>query len=134
MNTYYRNIDGCVLSTIYEFEEEQLSKFKNEFDGVCSYISKTHGWHYRSYITRWIDKTYRLTRKPFDGYTAILQVDFMDDYGELIELNNEDVLNFFGYITNISFDIFKWKFEVFQEELTELRSEMHKFVDDFVKP
>ena len=133
MKTYYKKIDDCALSDIYEFEEEQLSKFKDEFDEVCSVISKAHGWNYRAYISRYVDKTHRMTRKPFDGYTAILQADFTDGDGELVELENEDVLNFFGYITIISFDIFKRKFEVSQERPTELRSEIRRFVEDFGK-
>lgn len=128
MQTYYKNIDRSALLAIYKFEWEQLSNFKNEFDGACFDISKAHGWNYNVYISRKMDKACRLTRKPFDGYTSALQVDFTDNDGNLIELENEDVLNFFENITVISFDIFKRKFKVSQEELTEIKKEIKEFI------
>lgn len=127
MYTCIRIIDQDVLSTIYEYEEQQLYKFKNEFDDLCMNISKLLGCKYIVCIHRWTDITNYSGDKPLDGYTATLQIDFKDDNDNLIEID-ESICTFFENITFISFQYIKQKYMVFQnEELLEVRNSIKQF-------
>ena len=76
MYHYYYEIDESVLADIQEYEDQQLSKFKNEFDCLCLSISSLYSWNYTVSVCRWIDTTDKWLSKQFDGYTATLQADF----------------------------------------------------------
>lgn len=134
MYTYYETIDEHVLVDIYKYEEQQLSKFKSEFDSLCLNISKLHGWNYTACIQRWTDTTFAMWgNHPFDGYSAMLQVDFTDNIGNLVEID-ESVCSFFEYITYVAFHPFKRKYRVFQnEELESIRKEIKQFVCSYEK-
>lgn len=131
MYSFYRKIDEYALACVQEYEEFQLSKFKNEFDDVCLEISNLHGWNYTACVYRWIDKAYRLGNHPFDGYTATLQVDFTDGAGNVIEID-EYVCSFFENITHIAFHPSSRKYKVFQNEHLDLiRTDIQKFARRF---
>lgn len=128
MDTYYKTIDEHVLVDIHKYEEQQLAKFKSEFDSLCLNISKLHGWNYTACIQRWTDTTTKWGNHPFDGYRAMLQIDFTDNTGNLIEID-ESFCSFFEYITCITFYPFRRKYNVFQnEELESIRTEIKQFV------
>ena len=128
MYTYFNAIDERVLSVIYEYEEQQLLRFKSEFDSLCLSISKLHGWNYSVCIHRWTDTADKWVYRPIDGYTATLQIDFTDNNGNVIELD-ESVCSFFENITFIAFDSIKQKYRVFQnEELVDIRIAIKQFI------
>jgi len=130
----YYEIDESVLADIQEYENQQLQKFRSEFDGLCLSVCNSQGWNYNVFIQRWIDKNFRCTwhRKKYDGYSAMLQVDITDSNGDLIEID-EDVFSFFEYITTISFNLFTRKYSVFQnQDLREIRKEIEHFVQRLV--
>ena len=128
MYHYYYEIDESVLADIQEYEDQQLSKFKNEFDCLCLSISSLYSWNYTVSVCRWIDTTDKWHSKQFDGYTATLQADFTDSNGNLIEVD-ENICSFFENITFISFNPILQKYKVFQNEmLVDIRKEIERFV------
>lgn len=134
MVTYFKTIDKHLLAVFYEYEDQQLLKFKREFDRLCSSISKLHGWNYTVRIERWIDNTGNWIKRPLDGYTAMLQVDLTDNNGNLIEMD-EDLSTFFETITYIVFDPIRRKYRVFQnEKLVDIRMEIKRFFNNLEKP
>ena len=131
MYSYFKVIDEHVLADIYEYEEQQLLRFQSEFDSVCLNISKLQGWNYVVSIQRWTDIADKCTGKPLDGYTATLQIDFIDNNGNVVELD-EKICSFFENITFIAFDPIKRKYRVFQnEELANIRTEIKQFICSF---
>ena len=133
MYRYYSEIDASVLAGIQEYENQQLSKFRREFDRLCLSISHLHGWNYTAGVHRWIDTADTWRGRQFDGYTATLQVDFTDPGGNLIEID-ENICSFFENITFISFDPILRKYRVFQNEmLGDLRREIEGFVQGIMK-
>ena len=128
MYHYYYEIDESVLADIQEYEDQQLLRFKNEFDCLCLSISSLYSWNYTVSGCRWIDTTDKWHSKHFDGYTATLQVDFTDSNGNLIEVD-ENICSFFENITFISFNPILQKYKVFQNEmLVDIRKEIECFV------
>ena len=128
MYHYYYEIDESVLADIQEYEDQQLSKFKNEFDCICLSISSLYSWNYTVSVCRWIDTAVKWHSKQFDGYTATLQADFTDSNGNLIEVD-ENICSFFENITFISFNPILQKYKVFQNEmLVDIRKEIERFV------
>ena len=133
MYRYYYEIDESVLADIKEYENQQLSKFKSEFDCLCLRISNSYGWNYTASVHRWIDTTNKWYSKQFDGYTATLQADFTDSHGNLIEVD-ENICSFFENITFISFNPILQKYRVFQNEvLGDIRKETERFVQSLDK-
>ena len=133
MYKYYQQINEDVLSDIKKYEDQQLSEFKTEFDHLCSSIANLYGWNYDINVCRWIDTTYNLKNKPFDGYTATLQIDFTDANGNLVEID-ENVLTFFENITYISFNLFRQKYKVFQcEKLVNIRKDIRRLISSLRK-
>jgi hypothetical protein len=131
MYSYFKTIDEHVLAVVYEYEEKQLLKFKSEFDSLCLSISKLHGWNYVISIHRWTDIADKCVNKPFDGYTATLQIDFIDNIGNVVEFD-ENICSFFENITFITFVPIRRKYRVFQnEELASIRTEMNQFIRSF---
>ena len=131
MYKYFQEIDEHVLACIQEYEDQQLSKFKSEFEHLCSCISGLNSWNYSIIAHRWMDTSDKWRNKQFDGYTATLQVDFSDADGNLIELD-EYVGSFFENITFISFDPFRHTYRVFQnEKLENIRAEIIRFIRNF---
>ena len=134
MYRYYYEIDESVLADIKEYEDQQLSKFKSEFDYLCSSISNLYGWNYTASVHRWIDTTNKWYSKQFDGYTAMLKADFTDSNGNLIEID-ENICSFFENITFISFNPILRKYRVFQNEvLGDILKEIACFVHTLAKP
>lgn len=130
MYHYYSEIDASVLAGIQEYENQQLSKFRREFDRLWLSISHLHGWNYTADVHRWIDTADTRRGRQLDGYTATLQVDFTDPGGNLIEID-ENVYSFFENITFISFDPLLQKYRVFQNEvLGDVRREIEGFAQD----
>lgn len=128
MFRYYCEIDESVFADIQRYENQQLAKFQREFGPLCLSASNSHGWNYTVSIHRWIDTTDKLRSSPFDGYTAMLQVDFADSSGNLIEID-ETICSFFENITFISFIPLLRKYRVFQNEiLRDIRKEIESFV------
>ncbi len=124
----YYEIDEHVLAGIQKYEDQQLSKFKSEYDYLCLSISSLYGWNYNASVYRWIDTTDKWHSKRFDGYTATLQADFTDSNGNLIEVD-ENICSFFENITFISFNPILQKYKVFQNEvLGDIRKEIERFV------
>lgn len=120
-----------MLAVVYEYEEQQLLRFKSEFDSLCLSISKLHGWNCVICIHRWTDIADKCVDKPLDGYTATLQIDFIDNNGNVVELD-EKICSFFENITFIAFDPIKQKYRVFQnEELANIRTAMKQFICSF---
>ena len=133
MYRYYSEIDASVLAGIQEYENQQLSKFRREFDRLCLSISRLHGWNYTAGVHRWIDTADTWRGRQLDGYTATLQVDFTGPDGNLIEID-ENVCSFFENITFISFDPILRKYRVFQNEvLGEIQREIDGFVQGIMK-
>ena len=131
MYRYYHEIDESVFAGIQEYENRQLSKFQGEFDRLCLSISDLYGWNYTVGVQRWIDATNKWKSKQFDGYTATLQVDFMDSEGKPIEVD-ENVCSFFENITFISYHPILQKYKVFQNDaLGSIRKEIERFVQQF---
>ena len=128
MYRYYYEMGESVLADIQEYENQQLLRFRSEFDRLCVSISNLHGWNYTVSIHRWIDKTDKWSSKQFDGYTATLHVDFTDSVGNLIEVD-ENICSFFENITFVSFNPILQKYRVFQNEiLGDIRKEIERFV------
>ena len=129
----YHEIGEHVLAGIQKYEDQQLSKFKSEFDYLCISISNLYGWNYTASVHRWIDTTLKWHSKQFDGYTATLQIDFTDTNGNLIEID-EYICSFFENITFISFNPIRQKYRVFQnEKLEDIRAEIKRFVQNLDK-
>ena len=121
-------IDAHMLADIQEYEDEQLSKFKNEFDCLCLGICKLYNWNYTACVHRWIDAADKWQNRHLDGYTATLQIDFTDNNGNLVEID-ENICSFFENITFISFNPIRQKYRVFQnEELEDIRTEIKQFI------
>lgn len=130
----YYEIDEHVLADIHKYEDQQLSKFKSEFDGLCLSISRLYNWNYAVYVDRWIDTADKYRNKQLDGYTATLQVEFTDTNGSLIEID-ECICSFFENITFISFNPILRKYRVFQNEmLVDIRKEIEHFVQSLGNP
>ena len=128
MYKFYRKIDENTLMGIQKYEGLQLAKFKAELDSLCIGVSKSHGWNYAAHVERWIDMSCKWNRLPLDGYTATLQIDFTDSFGNMVEID-ENVCSFFENITSISFNIFRQKYRVFQnEQLESIRTEVRQFI------
>lgn len=126
-NNYYYEIDEDLLTDIQKYEEQQLSKFKSEFDSLCLSISKLYNWNYTVCVNRWMDTTAKWRNKKLAGYTAILQIDFTDTNGNLIEID-ESICSFFENITFISYNPIRRKYRVFQnEKLEDIREEIRRF-------
>lgn len=120
-------INESVLAAIYEYEEQQLKIFRNKFDSLYLNILKSYGWNYRINIQRWIDDYFKRYIQ-LDGYTAMLQIDFIDDNDKIIEVD-ENVCSFFETITYIRFYPIRRKYEIFQkEELVELPKDIKRFL------
>lgn len=133
MYHYYYEIDEGMLTDIQKYEEQQLSKFKRQFDCLCLSISKLYGWNYIIDVHRWIDTTDKRSNKLLDGYTATLQIDFTDTYGNMIEID-ENICSFFENITFISFISIRQKYRVFQnEKLEDIRAEIRQFIRNIEK-
>lgn len=131
MYTTYREIDEYVLADIQKYEELQLSKFKSEFDSLCLSISKLHDWNYTACVHRWIDTADKRGDYPLDGYTATLQIDFTDNIGNMVEID-ESVCSFFENITYITFSSIHQRYRVFQnEQLETIRTEIKQFICKF---
>ena len=126
MYRYYHEISESVLTDIQEYENQQLSKFQKEFDCLFAGTSNLYGWNYAVNIHRWINRAVKWRNKQFDGYTAMLQVDFTDSNGNLIEID-ENVCSFFENITFIAYYPTLQKYKVYQnEELRDIRKEIEK--------
>lgn len=133
MYHYYYEIDESVLADIQEYENQQLSKFQSEFDYLCLSISNLYDWNYTASVHRWIDTTGKWHSKQFDGYTAILQADFADSNGNLIQID-ENICSFFENITFILFNPILQKYRVFQNEvLGNIRKEIKRFIQSLDK-
>ena len=127
MYCFYPEIDESVLANIYEFEEQQISKFRGEFAYKCLKLASAHGWKCTISIERWIDTVDKCHNKQYDGYTATLQIDFKDSNGIMIEID-ENVCSFFENITYIVFDPIRRKYRTFQNEmLGQIRKELEQF-------
>lgn len=128
MYTFLKRIDQCTLANIYKHEEQQLMRFRSEFDNLFESVSKLHGWIYTVNLVRWIDTTYKWGGRPLDGYTATLQVDFTDNNNELIEID-ESVCSFYENLTYIMFDHIRRKYRVcLNYEVVDLRAEVNQFI------
>ena len=128
MYRHYHEISKSVLTDIQEYENQQLSKFQKEFDCLFAGISNLYGWNYAVNVHRWIDRAVKWRNKRFDGYTAMLQVDFTDSNGNLIEID-ENVCSFFENITFIEYYPILRKYKVYQkEELRDIRKEIERFL------
>ena len=133
MFSYYKDIDENTLALIYEYEEQQERRFKKEVDSLYLNILKRNECNYIISLQRGIESVGRIENKTFDGYTAMLQIDFIDKEGNVIELD-ESICSFFETITYISFNILKRRYKIFQnEDLLEIRAEIKKFICDFEK-
>lgn len=130
MYIYYKTIEEKELIDIHKFEEEQLLKFKNEYDELCSKIAKLNGFYYSISIKRWIDVSCKWFDCSLDGYTATLQIDFTNNIGEIIE-NDENYYSFFENITYISFNPLLRRYKVFQnEQLGSIRKEISYMINN----
>ena len=133
MYHYYCEMDESILADIQRYENQQLAKFQREFGSLCLSVSNSHDWKYTVSIHRWIDITDKLRSGPFDGYTATLQVDFVDSNGNLIEID-EAICSFFENITFISFIPILREYRVFQNEvLGDIRKEIKLFAQSLDK-
>lgn len=128
MYTILDTIDEHAIDIIVKYEEQQFQNIKYEYEDICAIIAERNGWKYSICVHHWIDRVNRSAQKPMDGYTATLQIDFTDNFGKLIEID-EDICSFFENITFIQFDLIRQKYRVFQnEEMSIIRGEMNQFV------
>ncbi len=129
MYHYYYELNESVLANIQKYEDQQLSKFKNEFDCLCLSMASLYSWNYTVSVCRWMDTTEKWHSNQFDGYTATLQVEFTDFKGDLIEID-ENVSVFFENITHISFIPIIHQYRVFQnKDLRLIRSDIKQFYE-----
>lgn len=129
----FKSINDAVMQEIYAYEEQKKLKFEQEFDALCAHISKKYGWTYTIQFYHWIDNFCRIKSKPFDGYTATVQIDFKDAVGEPVEID-ESIASFFENITRISYVPIIRKYRVFQnEDFAKIRAEIHRFTDSLEK-
>lgn len=83
-----------------------------------------HKVHTEIHLCRWIDEAIRWHRKEYDGYTALIQVDFLDDENSVIEID-EFVCSVFLVISYIAYFPLKRKYRVSQSDnLDELWDEI----------
>jgi hypothetical protein len=88
---------------------------------------------YTIFIDRWIDKSHPWKSKPFDGYTATLQIDFIDASGKVVEFD-ENTCSFFENITFVSFNPILKRYKIFQnKKLESIRAEVERCVRDLKK-
>ena len=125
---YYYDIDEHMLTDIQKYEDQQFSKFISEFEHFCLGIAKLYNWNYTACVHRWTDTVDKWRSKRLDGYTATLQIDFIDTNGNLVKID-ENICSFFENITFISFDPIRQKYRVFQNEnLENIRAEIRRFI------
>ena len=123
-----KTIDLYKKEQIYKYENEQLSKFKNDFAENLKRVLDAYGWSCNMRIERWIDRDTMIVNKPFDGYNSIIQVDFIDKNGEIIEID-ENPATFFEYLISISFNLITRKYTVFQNDnLSEIWEDIRLFI------
>lgn len=128
MFTIHKVLNDDDLKSIYQYEEEQLHKFKNEFDNVATSVARLRGWSYNIRLYRWTDYVSKLNDKTYDGYTATLQIDFTDHNNCVVEFD-ENVCSFFENITYISFNPIRKVYRVYQNEgVEEIRTDVSKFI------
>lgn len=129
MFTYYKSLDKNRMRVFYEYEMQQLENFKKKFERLYSNVLKSYGWNYLIHVYRWIDTKDKLSNRQYDGYTATLQIDFIDHNNSVIELD-ESFCSCFENITYISFDLISRRYSVFQnEEFGELWLGVKKIVN-----
>lgn len=131
MYSNYKRIDLEVAEAITAYEESQFEKFKKRISELDMRSIYARRWNFKIKVYRWYDNYGKraFKRKEYDGYTAMLQIDFMeDDSGRIVEID-ESVCSFFENITYISFDSIRRKYTVFQNDSMEaLWREVSEFV------
>ena len=101
-----------------------LNTFEKEFLNTYSKLLLNHNIHSEIHLHRWIDTTSRWFQKENDGYSAMIQVDLLDEDNSIIEVD-ESVCSFFLDITYIAYFPIKRKYRVFQaDDLGELWDEI----------
>ena len=63
-------------------------------------------------------KKNRFWRKPYDGYSAMLQLDILRNEHLIVEID-EDVASFFFYTTHIWYNPLSGKYRIFLSDVTE---------------
>ena len=123
-----KTIDKSVLTAIYEFEEYQLNRLKKEIGGLIAETLKLRQLNCIISIYRWTDSNARSSLKPYDGYSSIIQIDFRDVDGKVIEFD-ESICSYFEHITFIQFMPIRRKYRIFQNErFDNLQEDIKKFI------
>ena len=128
MVNYYKKIDSTDLCKIYEYEMKQLNVFKEILESEYGNILRQFKIHCAVHISRWTDTTSKIPYRNYDGYTSMLQIDFLDCNGSIIELD-ENVFSFFENITYISYNLLRRKYRIYQTDaLQELWEEVKRAI------
>jgi len=129
MYKYYSRINEQALLDIQKNEDLQLSRFRKEIDAQCLSISKFLDCNYTVCLHRWIDSKLRWKKTQFDGYAAMVQIDFKNINGDTVVLD-ESVCSFFENLTFISYNPFLRRYRVFQnEKLNIIREEVNQLMN-----
>ncbi|MBR0541460.1 MAG: hypothetical protein IJK26_04555 [Clostridia bacterium] len=128
MYAYVKDVDNHLMKSITEFEETQLVYIKEYLIDICPKLI-TSNCFYDASIVRWIDKKNRCKNKTFDGYTAMIQIDFYDEKKNLI-IVDETICSIFDNILYIAFIPIARKYRIFKnEDLNDLKNEIVKTID-----
>lgn len=128
MIVFYRTINNSTLDKLHMFENVLLDNFKKEFLNTYSEFLLKHKIHSEIRLYRWTDTASRWLRKKNDGYSAMIQVDLLNDDNSIIELD-ESVCSCFSTITYVAFSPIRRKYRVFQaDDLGELWDEIRHLI------
>lgn len=128
MVNYYKKIDTTDLCKIYEYEMKQFHIFKEKLESEYGNILKQFKIHCTVHISRWTDAIGKMPFIHYDGYTSMLQIDFLNCNNSIIELD-ENVFSFFENITYISYNLLRRRYKIYQtDELQELWVEVKRAI------
>lgn len=123
MTIFYSKINNSTLEELHMRENVLLNNFKNEFLSTYSEFLLKHKIHCEIRLYRWIDTDSRWLRKENDGYSAMIQVDLLNNDNSMLVLD-ESVCSCFFIITYVAYFPLKRKYRVFQaDDLDELWDE-----------
>lgn len=128
MIIFYRAMSNSTLEELHMYENAVLDNFEKEFLNTYSDILLKHKIHSEIHLERWIETTSRWIRKANDGYSAMIQVDLLNENNSIVELD-EFMCSCFMTITNIAYFPIRRKYRVFQADgLGELWKEIRHLI------
>lgn len=128
MISFYRTKNNSTLDELHMCENVLLENFKKEFLSTYSEFLLEHKIHSEIRLYRWTDTATRWLRKENDGYSAMIQVDLLNDDNSKVELD-ESVCSCFLIITYVAFYPIRRRYRVFQaDDLGELWDEIRHLI------